>query len=59
MGGISANGDGARLPHSGVHRVAEAVVWIGSVPVIPISSPSPLFSPLDREEIDNIDAAVC
>lgn len=67
LGRISANGDGARLPHSGVYRVAEAVVWVGSVPVIPISSPSSLFSfdglrtgsPVEREEVDNIDAAVC
>jgi len=59
LGSISANGDGARLPHSGVHRAAEAVVWVGSLPVIPIISPSPLSSPVEGEEVDNIDAAVC
>ena len=61
LGGISANGDGggARLPHGGVHRAAEAVVWVGSVPVIPIISPSPLSSPVEGEEVDNVDAAVC
>lgn len=59
LGGISANGDGARLPHGEVHRVAKAVVWVGSVPVIQIISPSPLSSPVEGEEVENVDAAVC
>jgi hypothetical protein len=59
LDGIFANGDGARLPHGGVHRAAKTVVWVRSVPVIPIISPSPLSSPVEGEGVENVDAAVC
>jgi hypothetical protein len=57
--GRAANGDGARLAHSGVYRVVKTVVWAGIMPVTPISSPSPLSSPVEGEEVENVDAELC